>query len=139
MADGAKTGPDRFVLIACGAGALLMTGLTLDAADASALGRGVPAVFVVLGLAPYGLTALLSLLRPWRRLVVITARAVAVIYGIFDCGLRYLALYQPQGSTDAVVVAILPFWWVPMVLVVTALTAATLWATSRLTGRPAFA
>jgi hypothetical protein len=138
MVDGAKKGPDRFVLIACAAGALLMTGLTLGAADASQVGVGVLAVFVVLGLAPYGLTALLSLIRPMRRLVVASARAVAVIYGLFDCGLRYLALYHPQGSTDAVVVAILPFWWVPTVLIVAALTAATLWTMARVTGRPAF-
>ena len=56
-----------------------------------------------------------------RRLVVATTRAVAVAYGLFDCGLRYLALYHPQSSTDAVVVAVLPFWWVPTVLVVAAL------------------
>ena len=91
----------------------------------------------MLGLAPYAFTAILSLIQPMRRLVVATARAVAVVYGLFDCGLRYLALYHPQSSTDAVVVAVLPFWWVPTVVVVAALTAATLWAVSRRTGRPA--
>ena len=93
----------------------------------------------MLGLAPYGFTAILSLIQPMRRLVVATARAVAMVYGLFDCGLRYLAFYHPQSSTDAVVVVVLPFWWVPTVVVVAALTAATLWAVSRRTGRPAFA
>ena len=32
------------------------------------------------------------LIEPMRRLVVGSARAVAVVYGLFDCGLRYLAL-----------------------------------------------
>ncbi len=142
MVDGAKKHrgrPDWFVLIACGAGALLMTVLTLGAADTRQAGIGVLTVFVALGLAPYGLTAVLSAIRPWRRLVVATTRGVAVVYGLCDCALRYLALYQPQSSTDAVVVAILPFWWLPTVLVVAALTGATLWAMSRITGRPAFA
>jgi hypothetical protein len=94
---------------------------------------------VALGLAPYGLTALLSLIRPFRRLVVATTRGLAVAYGLVDCGLRYLALYHPTGSTDAVVVVVLPFWWVPMAMVVAALAAATLWVVSRRTGRPAFA
>jgi hypothetical protein len=140
MVDGAKRGsgrPDRFVLVACGAGALLMTGLTLGAADASQAGAGVLAVFVALGLAPYGATVLLSAIRPWRRWIVATTRGVAVVYGLFDCGLRYLALYQPQSSTDAVVVVILPFWWVPTLIVVGSVTAVTLWAVSRTTGRPA--
>ena len=65
----------------------------------------------MLGLAPYAFTTILSLIQPMRRLVVASARAVAV----------------PQSSTDAIVVAILPFWWVPTVVVVAALTAATLW------------
>ena len=138
MVDSGKVRADWFVLIACGVFALLMTALTLGAAAPVASG-GIVAVFIVLGLAPYGFTALLSLIQPMRRLVVATARAVAVVYGLFDCGLRYLALYHPRGSTDAVVVAVLPFWWVPTVVVVAALTAATLWAASRRTGRPAFA
>ena len=138
MVENGKVHADRFVLIACGAFALLMTVLTLGAAT-KVVSAGVVAVFIVLGLAPYGFTALLSLIQPMRRLVVATTRAVAVAYGLFDCGLRYLALYHPQSSTDAVVVAVLPFWWVPTVLAVAALTAATLWAMSRKTGRPAFA
>jgi hypothetical protein len=138
MVESVKVRADRFVLIACGAFALLMAALTLGAA-APVGGAGIVAIFIGLGLAPYGFTALLSLIRPMRRLVVTTARAVAVVYGLFDCGLRYLALYHPQSSTDAVVVAVLPFWWVPTVVVVAALTAATLWAVSRRTGRPAFA
>jgi hypothetical protein len=129
---------DRFVLIACGAFALLMTALTLGAAAPVASG-GFVTVFIVLGLAPYGFTVLLSLIQPMRGLVVATTRTVAVVYGLFDCGLRYLALYHPQSSTDAVVVAILPFWWVPTLIVVAAVAAATLWAVSRRTGRPAFA
>ena len=137
MVESGKVRADRFVLIACGAFALVMTALTLGAA--APVGGGIVATFIVLGLAPYGFTAVLSLIQPMRRLVVGTARAVAVVYGLFDCGLRYLALYQPQSSTDAIVVAVLPFWWVPTVVVVAALTAATLWAVSRRTGRPAFA
>ncbi len=137
MTEGGKARADRFVLIACGVFAVLMTALTLGAA--APVGAGIVAIFIALGLAPYGFTALLSLIQPMRRLIVATTRVVAVVYGLFDCGLRYLALYHPQSSTDAVVVAILPFWWVPTVVVVAALTAATLWAVSRRTGRPAFA
>ena len=138
MVESGKVRADRFVLMACGAFALLMTALTLGAA--APIGRaGIVAVFIALGLAPYASTAILSLIQPMRRLVVATARAVAVVYGLFDCGLRYLALYHPQSSTDAVVVAVLPFWWVPTVVLVAALTAATLWAVSRRTGRAAFA
>jgi hypothetical protein len=138
MVESRKVRADRFVLIACGAFALLMTVLTLGAA-AKVVSAGIVAMFILLGLAPYGFTALLSVIQPMRRLVVATARAVTVVYGLFDCGLRYLALYHPGSSTDAVVVAVLPFWWVPTVLVVAALTTATLWAVSRRTGRPAFA
>lgn len=83
---------DRFVLIACALGALISTGLTLGAADVHA--AGVPAlaivIFIVMGVAPYGVTAMLSAIRPFRRLVLATTRAVAVIYGVLDCGLRYL-------------------------------------------------
>lgn len=131
---------DRVALIACGTGALLMTALTLAAADFQAVdgGPGVVAEFIALGLAPYALTALLSLVRPLRRLVVATTRAVAVAYGLLDCGMRYVAFYHPKGSTDALVVVILPFWWMPVAMVVAALTAATLWVLSRRTGRPAF-
>lgn len=117
---------DRFVLVACALFALLMAGLTFGAADK---GAGIPAlsIFIVMGLVPYGLTAALSAMRPFRRLVVATTRAVALIYGVFDCGLRYLALYHPTGSTDAVVVAVLPFWWVPVLLAVLAVTAVVQW------------
>jgi hypothetical protein len=120
---------DRFVLVACALFALLMTGLTLGAADLNA--SGVPAaailIFLGLGLAPYGLTVVLSAIRPFRRWILTTTRAVAVIYGVFDCGLRYLALYHPTGSTDSVVVVALPFWWVPILLVVAAVTAVVHW------------
>ena len=120
---------DRFVLIACALGASISTGLTLGAADVHA--AGVPAlaivIFVVMGIAPYGLTAVLSAIRPFRRLVVATTRAVAVIYGVFDCGLRYMALYHPTGSTDGLVIAVLPFWWVPTLLAVLAVTAVVQW------------
>ena len=120
---------DRFVVMACALGALVSTGLTLGAADVHA--AGVPAlaivIFVVMGVGPYALTAVLSAIRPFRRLVVATTRAVAVIYGVFDCGLRYLALYHPTGSTDAVVVVVLPLWWVPTLLTVLAVTAMVQW------------
>jgi hypothetical protein len=121
---------DRFVLIVCAVGALLMAGLTVGAADVRAGGLGL-VIFVAMGLAPYILTALLSAIRSWRRFVVATTRGVAVVYGIFDCGLRYVALYHPQGSTDSLVVVVLPFWWVPTLVVVAALTAATLWVRNR--------
>jgi hypothetical protein len=49
------------------------------------------------------------------------------------------SLYHPQSSTDAIVITILPFWWVPTVVVVAALTAATMRTVARMTGRPAFA
>ena len=97
MVESGKVRADRFVLIACGVFALLMTALTLGAAAAPVASAGVVAVFIALGLAPYGFTALLSLIQPMRRLVVATARAVAVVYGLFDCGLRYLALYHPRA------------------------------------------
>ena len=120
---------DRFVAIACALGALVSTGLTLGAADVHA--AGVPGlaivIFVAMGVTPYGVTAVLSAIRPFRRLVLATTRAVAVVYGVFDCGLRYLALYQPTGSTDAVVVAVLPFWWVPILLAVLAIAAVVQW------------
>jgi hypothetical protein len=123
---------DRFVLVVCALGALLMTGLTLGAADLTA--SGVPAaailIFLGLGLVPYGLTVVLSAIRTYRRLVVATTRAVAVVYGVFDCGLRYLALYHPTGSTDGLVVLVLPFWWVPTLLAVLAVTAVVQWAWS---------
>lgn len=137
VAERVNVRPDRFVAIACSAAAVLMTALTLGAADVRQAGAAV-AVFIVMGLAPYGLTTLVSAIRPFRRLIVATTRAVAVVYGLLDCGLRYLALYHPKGSTDAVVVAILPFWWVPTLLVVSSLTAATFWLRSRVTGGPAF-
>ena len=119
MTEGGKARADRFVLIACGVFAVLMTALTLGAA--APVGAGIVAIFIALGLAPYGFTALLNLIQPMRRgLIVATTRVVAVIYGLFDCGLRYLALYHPQSSTDAVVVAILyrsggcrPWWSSP--------------------------
>src|SRR5262245_2326292 len=87
---------DRFVLIACGLFAALMTGLTFGATDKEA---GIPglAIFIVMGLVPYAFTAALSGILPFRRLILATTRAVAVIYGVFDCGLRYLALYHPTG------------------------------------------
>jgi hypothetical protein len=140
MVDRERLPVDRVVLIACGTGALLMTALTMGAADAggSAGGAAVVAAFVALGLVPYGLTALLSRIRAGRRLVTAATRTLAFAYGAFDCGLRYLALYHPTGSTDAVVVAVLPFWWLPMAVIVAALTAATLWILARRTGRPAF-
>ena len=139
MVDGVKVEVDRFVLMASGAGALTMTALTLGAADIGQGGAGAVAAFLVLGLVPYGLTALLSAFRPFRRLVVTATRATAVIYGLFDGVIRYLALYRPQSSTDAVVVAVLPFWWLPILALVTALSAAALWAVARRSGRAAFA
>ena len=138
MVESSKIRPDGFVAIACGVGALLMTALTVGAADVRQAAAAT-IVFVLMGLAPYGLTVVLSAIRPLRRLIVAATRAVAVTYGVFDCGLRYLALYHPQSSTDAVVVAILPFWWLPTLLAVTGLAAAVLWLRSRATGRPAFA
>lgn len=126
MADHRAVRFDRFVLAACALFALLMTGLTLGAAD---VGAGIPglAFFLAIGLVPYALTAVLSGIPSFRRLVVATTRAVAVVYGVLDCGLRYLALYHPTGSTDALVVAVLPFWWVPTLLAVLAVTAVVQW------------
>ena len=99
MVESGKVRADRFVLMACGAFALVMTALTLGAA--APVGAGIVATFIVLGLAPYAFTAILSLIQPMRRLVVATARAVAVVYGLFDCGLRYLALYHAQRPRSA--------------------------------------
>ena len=96
MVESGKVRADRFVLIACAAFALVMTALTLGAA-APVGGAGIIASFIVLGLAPYAFTAILSLIQPMRRLVVASARAVAVVFGLFDCGLRYLALYHPRA------------------------------------------
>jgi hypothetical protein len=139
MVDRLKLPADRVVLIACGTGAFLMTALTVGAADVHAVDAGpaAAAAFVALGLVPYALTALLSAIRPFRRLVVTATRAVAVIYGLFDGVIRYLALYRPQSSTDAVVVFVLPFWWLPILALVTALSAAALWVAARRGGRPA--
>ena len=139
MAKRAPLRADRFVLAACVVGATAMTLITLGAADGGVGGSAPVLLFIALGLAPYGLTAALSLIRPLRRLVVWSTRAVAMLFGLFDCGLRYGALYHPTSSTDAIVVAILPFWWVPTLVVVTAATAAVLWLRGRLTGTPAFA
>ena len=50
---------DRFVLIACGGFALVMTALTLGAA-APVGGAGIVASFIALGLAPYAFTAILA-------------------------------------------------------------------------------
>jgi hypothetical protein len=88
--------PDPFVLIVCTAAALLMTALTLGASLPSVERPSAAiAFFVVLGVAPYALTVALTCLPGLRRLVLSTARAVAVVYGAFDNFLRYQALYHP--------------------------------------------
>ena len=129
MTDGPRLRFDRCTLIVCALGALLSAGLTFGAADLDATGLQVAAIviFFVMGLVPYGVTVLLSTIRSYRRLVVATTRATAVVYGVFDCGLRYLALYHPTGSTDAVVVAVLPFWYLPIVLAMLAVMALVQW------------
>ena len=129
MSTGSTVRFDRFVLIVCALGALVSVGLTLGAADLDA--AGVPAgakVFLFgIGLAPYALTAVLSAIRPFRRLVVATTRVAAVLYGLADCGLRYLAFYHPTSSTDALVIVGLPLWWLPMVSIVAAVTGVVQW------------
>lgn len=125
MSTGSTLRFDRFVVIACGVGAAVSLGLTLGAADLDVAGVPVAAKVALfgIGLAPYGLTAVLSAIRPFRRLVVATTRVAAVLYGVADCTLRYLALYHPTGSTDALVIVGLPLWWLPTMLIVAAVTA----------------
>ncbi len=121
--------PDSFVAIICGVAALAMSALTLGAVTPGvAVTSGTVAVSVLLGLAPYGLTVALSCLPGLRRLVVATTRAVALIYGAFDNFIRYQALYHPTGSTDALVVLFLPFWWIVCLAVVGGLVGAALLA-----------
>jgi hypothetical protein len=115
------------VAIICGVAAVTMAVLTLGAvAPAMRLSSGTVAAFVVLGAAPYALTVALTCLPGLRRFVVFTARAVALIYGVFDNFIRYQALSFPTGSTDAVVVVFLPFWWVVCLAVVGGLVGAAL-------------
>jgi hypothetical protein len=111
--------PDSFVLIICSVAAVVMGALTLGAADPSSRLTSKAILFVILlGIAPYALTIALTCVARLRRFMVPTARAVALIYSLSDNLLRYLALYHPTGSTDSVVVVVLPFWWIPCLAVV---------------------
>jgi hypothetical protein len=109
--------PDRPVVAICVVAGLLMVALTVGAADAR-LGSRVVALFVAWGLGPYALTVALSCLDEPRRFISLTTRALAVVYAVFDNVLRYAALYHPTGSTDSIVVAVLPLWWCVLSLVI---------------------
>jgi hypothetical protein len=60
-----------------------------------------------------------------------------VLYAAFDNILRYLALYHPTGSTDALVVVALPLWWVVCLVVTAGTVAVTLAARRRHHGKGA--